>query len=175
MDTLYFYSKSKDAAPGKGAREQVADPMAYAALAKIKDWRKVLSNFHLGEPFSYMGRRWRTIEHAFQAMKLRLADEDKFHQLSMDSGSEVGLSGDGLAAQKKRKWVVLTPEQLKHWHAMSDATMAEIAKAKYAADPHAREVLFATGKAQLWHLVTRGKPVRFEHLEKLRTTLKKCF
>lgn len=175
MDSLYFYSKSKDAAPGKGAREQVADPKAYAELAGIPDWRKVLSNFHAGEPFSYMGKRWKTIEHAFQAMKLRLVDEDKFHQLSIDSGSEVGLAADGLAARKKRKWVVLNPEQLARWNAQSDAVMAEIAKAKYAADPHARKVLFATGKAQLWHLVPRGKPIRFEHLEKLRSTLKKCF
>lgn len=53
-DILCFYSKSKDARPGKGAGETVADPSAYTALAAIKDWRKLLSNFHVA-PFVYKG------------------------------------------------------------------------------------------------------------------------
>jgi predicted NAD-dependent protein-ADP-ribosyltransferase YbiA (DUF1768 family) len=171
-DALFFYSKSKDAAPGSGANERVADPAAYAELARMAHWRRMLSNFHAGEPFDFRGRRYRTIEHAFQAAKLALTDDAKAYQLSMDSGSDVGLSQDGGEARKKRKWAVLDAEQLATWDSRSLSVMAEIAAAKYAADGEARRVLLATGRAQLWHVVPRGRPARFEHLEKLRENLR---
>lgn len=172
-DKFYFYSKSKDAKVGKGVHEEVRDVSDYSELSKIKDWRKVLSNFHPSqEPFLYKGYHWRSIEHAYQASKIGLVREDLFYQFTIESKSELGLSEDGAAAQKKRKWVVLPADVLKKWIAMSDQVMEEIALAKYSSDEEARAVLLATGKAQLWHLVTRGKPVRFTHLERIRTLLR---
>ena len=47
LDKLYFHSKSKDSVPGKGVNEIVKDLKVYEELQKIKDWRKVLSNFHI--------------------------------------------------------------------------------------------------------------------------------
>ena len=54
MDTLYFYSKSADKKPGKGANETVHDDSKYEKLSQTKDWRKVLSNFHCS-PFEFEG------------------------------------------------------------------------------------------------------------------------
>jgi hypothetical protein len=42
----------------------------YPELAQLKDWRKVLSNFHV-DPFEYEGHTYRSIEHAFHAAKLK--------------------------------------------------------------------------------------------------------
>ena len=64
MDRLYFYSKSADKKPGQGANEVVSGD--YTELAKIKDWRKVLSNFHYC-PFVFEGKTYNTIEHVFQS------------------------------------------------------------------------------------------------------------
>lgn len=50
--------------------------------------------------------------------------------------------------------------------------MAEIARAKYSQCADARRVLLATRNAQLWHIVPRSKPVRFHHLEAIRTSLR---
>ncbi len=85
--------------------------------------------------------------------------------------------GDGALAQKKRKLVKLTPEQLIVWSGMSIETMKSIAIAKYTQNPGsiASTVLKNTKDAELWHIVTsRGKPselVRFEHLEYIRSSL----
>jgi predicted NAD-dependent protein-ADP-ribosyltransferase YbiA (DUF1768 family) len=171
-DRLCFYSRSADGkAPGKGAGEHVADPRAYRALAGIKGWRKVLSNFHAGAPFEFRGRTYRTIEHAFQAAKIAIADPAKAHLFSLDSGDAIG-RGDGGVAQKHRKLVRLDGAQLARWDAVKDAVMAAAAEAKYAACAEARRVLCATGAAELWHIVGRGAPpARFAHLERIRARL----
>jgi hypothetical protein len=47
--------------------------------------------------------------------------------------------------------------------------MEQAAIAKYRQCPEAMNVLKLTGKAQLWHIVARKQPVRFKHLERIRT------
>lgn len=170
-DKLYFYSGSKDLPPGAGKNEHVDDPGLYADLANIKDWRKILSNFHVC-PFQVKIARkiltFNTIEHAFQASKIALVDFDKAYTFSIESASVLGL-GDGLAARKARKLVVLNDVALKVWDEISQHVMAELAALKYQECPEARRVLKATQNAQLWHIVMRSKNhTRFEHLEKLR-------
>lgn len=172
MDCFYYYSKSRDVLPGRGANEHVEDMGKYESLSKIKDWRRILSNFHAGEPIFYEGLHWKTIEHAFQARKLKIVSYEKFFQLSIESGSEVGLADDGLAARKKRKWAILSGDALNEWFRISDIVMEEISSIKYKVDKNAREVLLATGNAQLWHIVPRSAPIRSEYLEKIRDKLR---
>lgn len=113
-----------------------------------------------------------TIEHAFQAAKIALADARRAEEFAVESGTALGL-GDGAAAQRARKLVRLTPDMLRAWDAMKDEMMAAVAAAKFKACPEAAADLAATGNAQLWHLVThRGKAsslVRFVLLERIRT------
>lgn len=168
-DILRFSSRSPDKAPGKGAGEAVADPTAYAALARFPNRRRVLSNFHVG-PFEFEGRTYRTIEHAFQSRKIRLVDPAAAALFSLESGSELAC-GDGLAARRARKLVVLPPEKIREWDAMSADVMRQIAAAKYGQCAAARAVLRATEQAQLWHVAPRMKPVRFEHLEVIRSLM----
>ncbi len=165
-DNLFFYSKSKDVAPGKGANEQVAVPSSYSNLSGVKHWRQVLSNFHYS-PFQYDGYTWNTIEHVFQAKKIALANPEKAFWFTVESGHEIG-KGDGIIARKNRKLVVLSKEHLEAWGKMKDRIMYEAALEKYRQNKSAAEVLKATNKAELWHIVMRGKPERFVHLEAIR-------
>lgn len=170
-DTLYFYSQSADKAPGKGANESVANPAAYRKLAQRPGWRRVLSNFHVC-PFLFEGAHYRTVEHAFQAAKIRLADPQAARAFTVESGTELGVRGDGLDARKQRKMVRLDPRQLAAWNAMSARVMARAQAAKFAQCEGAREVLLDTQQAQLWHVMPRAKPVRFADLERVRDRLR---
>lgn len=169
-DKLAFYSKSKSTLPGKGTNEHVSNPSLYSTLASIKDWRKILSNFHVC-PFEYQDRTWNSIEHVFQGLKIAIADPDKAEYFTIDSGHSIG-QGDGLEARKHRKLVTLTPQQLKTWNLEKNDVMFESALEKYRVCEEALEVLLATGDAELWHIVSRGQPVRFEHLERVRRMLR---
>ena len=166
-DVLRFFARSKDAPPGKGVGERVKDPGQYELLARTPNWRHVLSNFHVA-PFQYGGLTYRSVEHAFQAAKIALVDPHAAKQFSVESGTVLGERGDGLDARKHRKMVVLSPTDIARWDSCSQEVMAQIAEAKYAQCPQAREVLEATRDAQLWHAAPRMAPVRFHHLERIR-------
>jgi predicted NAD-dependent protein-ADP-ribosyltransferase YbiA (DUF1768 family) len=166
MDSFSFYSKSADKKPGKGANEFVADPEKYTELSKIKDWRKVLSNFHVS-PFVFEGKWYNTIEHVFQSKKIALVDPVKADFFTLLNGHEIG-QGDGLVAQKNRKLVVLKNPDLDTWFRISGDVMERAAIAKFSQCPEAMHVLQLTGDAELWHVVSRKKPVRFLHLEGIR-------
>ena len=166
MDSFSFYSKSADKKPGKGVNEFVSIPEKYIEISKIKDWRKVLSNFHVS-PFVFEGKRYNTIEHVFQSKKIALVDPAKADFFTLESGHEIG-QGDGSVAQKNRKLVVLQKPELDTWFRISGNVMEKAAIAKFTQCPEAMYVLKLTGDAELWHIVSRKKPVRFLHLEKIR-------
>ena len=168
QDRLYFFSRSKDVAPGRGVNE-IADVKNYLELAKVKEWRKRLSHFDATIPFRFEGATYRTIEHAFQAKKIGLLDPEKAKLFTIESGHEIGL-GDGQMAQKNRKLVKLSPELLGQWAQIQPAFLLAVAEAKWRLDP---EVLLLTGDAQLFH-IQRAKPAaRFLHLEKARHALRR--
>jgi len=169
-DKLYFYSQSRDAVVGRGANEVVSDPSQYRELAITPHWRRILSNFHVC-PFLFRGFTYRTIEHVFQAMKIAIASPARADEFTVESGTVLG-SGDGLVARKARKLVLLTSEQQRQWAREQYAVLSEAAEAKYSTCPEAKEVLLATGCAQLWHIVSRSQPIRFTHLEELRRRLR---
>jgi predicted NAD-dependent protein-ADP-ribosyltransferase YbiA (DUF1768 family) len=73
----------------------------------------VLSNFWPAE-FTLQGRTYRTVERAFQAAKIALADPALAEQFALESGTELARA-DGAAARKHRKLVLLDDAQLRHW------------------------------------------------------------
>ena len=165
-DKFFFFSRSTDKPPGEGSNE-IGDPGEYAALARLSDWRQTLSNFHVAT-FCWRGYTWNSIEHAFQAMKIGLQDQDKAFQFTVESGHFIG-KGSGWTAQKHRKCVILTQDNIDHWTRTCQSVMQGAATAKYAQSAAASEVLDATGDAELWHIVPRGRAPRFGHLESIRT------
>jgi len=53
-DVFVFKSNSADKAPGKGVNEHLVKGHTYTELSKIKDWRRMLSNFDVAE-FDWSG------------------------------------------------------------------------------------------------------------------------
>jgi hypothetical protein len=116
--------------------------------------------------------KYRTIEHAFQAMKFMTVGEKEIaFKFTVESGDPIG-RGDGFVARANRKIVTINARWMTLWDLRSQMEMAKIAEAKYASDEYAREILRLTGTAQLWHVGLRGAPdVRFTHLESIRAKL----
>jgi ribA/ribD-fused uncharacterized protein len=171
-DRLYFFSGSADAPPGLGVHERVAGTARFAELAGMGHWRRMLSNlwpadFTLGE------RTYRTVEHAFQAAKIALVDPALAERFALESGTELA-RGDGAAACKNRKLVVLDDAQLRRWDGRKHAVMRDAMLAKFSRYERLRAVLLATLPAELWHGTGRGQPpARIHDMETIRDTLRR--
>lgn len=176
MDQLVFCSKSKNADPGAGIHEKTED--CYDELKKYDNWRKQLSNFDCSVEFMFNNYRYRSVEHAFQGTKISLADKSKGFLFTIDSGHTIGQS-DGAIAQKNRKLLKLSPEQITEWNKISCQVMEDATYAKYGHalqnNNHIIKMLLATKNSKLIHLqLQRGKPsklIHFKHLEDIRTAL----
>lgn len=169
MDKLFYFSKSQDKLPGKGANEFVQNSTLYTELSNIKDWRKILSNFYIS-PFVYHEKTYHSVEHAFQSEKIRLVNQEKGDWFSLESNHEIG-KGDGLIARKNRKLVVLTKDQLQKWDSIKSKIMQDILFCKFSQVPYANHVLKLTKNAELWHSGGREKPSRQYELENVRRQL----
>ena len=180
-DTLVFRSNSADKAPGKGVHEFVANVADYAELAAIKNFRRYLSNFDSSVTFTWQGQfdrpyTFRSIEHAFHAAKIHLANPTEALKFNVESGHPIG-AGDGEVARRHRKLVKLTEEQLAVWDSQAWDITASVATAKFTQNQTSTpsRVLKATGGAKLVHLATaRGKPselIQFTHLENIRENI----
>jgi hypothetical protein len=174
-----FKSNSADKAPGKGVNEHLVKGQTFTELSKIKDWRRMLSNFDVAE-FDWTGEgvlpepfppttRWNSIEHAFQGSKHWWKGHKK-EALRFTMAGDIG-KGDGAEAQKNRKLVKI--DDMDGWDELSWKVMASAAEAKYIQNPERMRMLKATAPAELFHLTTqRGKKsdiVPFKHLEYIRT------
>ena len=171
-DRLYFFSGSADLPVGQGVHEQVADAARYSELACVPHWRRMLSNFWPAD-FTLGQHTYRTVEHAFQAAKIALVDPMLAERFALDSGTELA-HGDGVAARKHRKLVLLDQAQLRRWDEDKHAVMREAMLAKFGQHEPLRAVLLATLSAQLWHGTGRGQPpARIHDLEAIRDTLRR--
>lgn len=168
-DKLFYYSKSKDVEPGKGINEYINDPSKYEILSKIKDWRKILSNFYVS-PFTWNGKTWNSVEHAFQGSKIALADPEKGEWFALESGHKIG-QADGFEARKNRKLVLLGPNELKEWNRIKSGIMESILYEKYIQVPLAGRVMIETDVAELWHSPGRANPERQLEMENVREKL----
>lgn len=188
-DRLFFFSKSADKAPGKGSNERVADPAAYAALAARTNWRQALSNFWVAPFTGPDGHRYNTVEHYFQAKKLYIAlgPERFFQEQSMQPFEATYLfrtfcldapdaapsaSEGGAAAQKRRKMIYLAEPELTLWDARRENVMFDAQLAKFSQNDELKEILLATGNAELWHGAARQPPARMLSLERVREALR---
>jgi ribA/ribD-fused uncharacterized protein len=169
MDIIFYYSKSSDKQVGCGVHESIQNKENYKELDNIKNWRQILSNFYIA-PFKYKNKTYRSVEHAFQAEKISLVNDDKANWFCIESNHEIGL-GDGLIARKNRKLVILNNATLKLWDENKSKIMQEIMYAKFSQNELPKNVLLLTNKAQLWHAAAREKPARQYELESVRTKL----
>ena len=158
-DKLYFYSGSKKVPAGRGKNEVVTSTYDLPL-----DFRQQLSNFYSGRKFPYNGRWYRSIENAFQATKFARAG---YPEIARKFEDEHDWS-TGEQARANRKAVNLPKEFFSDWNQME--VLADIAHSYYQSE-EACEFLRKTKNAELWHVVPRGKPVRFTFLEEIRSRL----
>ena len=177
ISQIFFYSKSADNLPGEGPRETwLFDKNMFKGNFEhtpYKNWRRHLSNFDV-LPFTWSGKRFNTIEHAFQYAKIRLVDATEAYKFTLDSETELG-KADGVEAQKMRKIVKLSMQMIGKWNTISKRIMASAAREKYLqnAGSLSSHILKLTQDAELWHIVSRKKEAdRFQHLEEIRKMLK---
>jgi hypothetical protein len=168
-DKLFYYSKSKDVPAGYGVNEFVSDKKSYTQLNEISNWRKILSNFHVAK-FKYEDYSYSTVEHCYHAQKFSLVSKKMAFKFTIESDHAFG-KGDGLAARKRRKLLILTKEQLEEWEKIKYKTTKAICLAKYNQVPIYKKVIDLTNKAELWHIVMRSTPVRTAYLEEIRDSL----
>ena len=169
-DKLFYYSKSSNKKAGKGVNEFVSNYNEYDELNKIKDWRKMLSNFYVAE-FNYNGNTYYTAEHAFQAKKIELVDSAKAYFFCIESGNIIGTTKDGNIARKNRKLVILDDESIKIWNKIKHNIMKEILICKFTQNKELSNVLLLTKKAILLH-GAKGIPISRQYdLEEVRNSL----
>ena len=166
-DKLYFFSKSRDAAPGKGTNEYTESLQNYEKLSQIPRWRQILSNFSDDCKVKSSGLTYQTIEHAFQAAKIQIVDPAAAFVFAIESGSTLSRSG-GAEAQKQRKMRKLTDEQLCMWKQQQMPLLQDLWEYKAHHSKLFRQVLMATNSAELWHVQNRKPAQRWVELEAVR-------
>jgi len=186
-----FYSRSQNKAPGKGAGEKIPseDESRFINLKAIKNWRKVLSNFYVGEPIHYDGLTWASVEHLYHALKFKKGNPEFYKKFSLESNSPFsklpvmakaagGKSGvytthkkdaDG---KKRTEKIILRNENIKadsdFWDRKKEA-MESALRAKFMSDGVPKDVLLKTLDAKLMHYLGRGQGTElWEHLMKIR-------
>lgn len=118
--------------------------------------------------FKWNGYTWRTVEHAFQAHKF-LDIPSVYAEFTMEHDPKT----DGHWARKNRKRLVLNHSQLRDWDSSKQEVMEQLWHEKFKQDKKARDVLIATGDAELWHSAPRMAAERWTGLETLRAQLRR--
>ena len=178
-DKLYYFSKSSDKPPGKGVNENVSKSDQYKSLSKIKDWRKMLSNFYIS-PFKLDGEIFGLVEHYYQGNKFFFNNKNFYKKFTWNSNSI--FSKDSLISKSagsksgKYKNKLIRPSNVKIDPKFFDYQNKIFIKAmfsKFTQNKQLMNVLLNTGNAQLWHGTRGVKPARIYTLEKVRNCIRK--
>lgn len=178
---LQFYSKSADKPlPGKGAGERNTNTADFSELAKIKGWRKILSNFYLA-PFKLDGRTWNTVEHYYHANKFRSGNPEFYNLFTVESNSDI--SKDPAFAKSaggktgiSKKYGYKRPKNVNidsdfFSSGRNKIVMENAQRAKYTQNKLPRKVLWNTKNAMIKHFVRGRDPLISYDLMKIRAEL----
>ncbi len=108
---------------------------------------KFLSNF-AGSPFTWRGREWKTVEHAFQAAKCLTDAESEMIR--------------GCLTPREAKRMGRTVQLRPDWEEIKESVMLDLVRLKFRQNRKLAEKLLLTGTAKLvegnrWHDNTWGK------------------
>ena len=200
-DTVfYFHSGSANKKPGKAIGKTIQEKIKdediskFKELEKIKDWRKVLSNFYTKPKedekvvplFELDGLKWASVEHYYHANKFKKNNPDFYRLFAINSGSQImddpkkALGAGGKTGRIKGKQ--FRPREIVMDEDFEDGKNKEIVmekgqQAKFEQDELAKQVLLATKDAKLVHYIkSRGTPkdpVVFYDTMRIRHRLKK--
>ena len=178
-----FYSKSNGKPlPGKGAGEfiPIGREIEFSELAQIPEWRKKLSNFWGENEMLIDGKRWKSVEHFYQASKFKEGYPDFYLQFSLDSGSDISkdpsLAKAAGGKTGKRGKDVLRPKHIvmdKDFDKSRDKIMEKAQYVKFTSNDGLKKLLKATGKAKLAHFRRGDDPEVFYTMMRVRNLLEK--
>lgn len=178
VSKFVYYSKSSDKPPGYGAGESLANHSDYfVCLSKIKDWRKVLSNFFLTE-IEYDQLHFASAEHAWHYAKYKSIGQLTVAQrFSLESKDPIAnLPPDKvkvLAGKNKRiSLYVMNLSEIVIWERIRDKCVYDILYNKFSKSIFLADMLCHTRDAELWHFMgrTKGSERNFI-LEQIRSDL----
>lgn len=194
LDKLQFWYKSSDRQPGKGKGEFISSIKNYIPLSKIKDWRKMLSDFYFS-PFILDGKTWATVEHFYQASKFRdpnnIVNFDYYNSFSMESNSP-------WSRDPKKAWIagqvgkpnikgsipiikidnIALPNNLTILNNFDSNKIGKKAItialfAKFTQNDNLKNVLLHTNNAELWSFKNKGQnPEYYDHLMNIRNCIR---
>ena len=177
-----FYSKSKDLEPGKGSGESIPDDKIseFKDLSKIKNWRKMLSNFYEKE-FTLDNKKWLSVEHYYQGAKFKKENPEFYEKFSLDSGSDIskdanlaksagGKSGKYKGKQIRPTHVKIDKDFFKNGRSSEEMKNAQ--REKYNQNKELKEMLILTKDAKLTHFSRGSPPIDFTETMELRNEFK---
>lgn len=175
-----FHSKSPDKYPGTHSTKTWSEKMPvqqkgeFEELSKIKNWRRMLSNFAVAPFKDDTDKQWQTVEHYFHAHKFMKNNPEFADKFSLNSGSEIcqdparaktvgGKSGKYLdIVDGKRRYIQFRPKDVVMEEGFYDVSDGGQSKAerimekgqmfKYSQNTDAKNVLLLTKNAKLLHL-----------------------
>jgi len=173
-----FYSKSRDLEPGKGSGEKIPDDKIpeYEELSKIKNWRKMLSNFYESE-FTLDDKRWLSVEHYYQGAKFKKENPEFYEQFSLDSDSDISkdpnLAKSAGGKSGKSKGKLIRPSNIKmdkdfFLDNRSSNEMKRAQREKYKQNEELKRMLLLTKDAKLTHFSRGSPPIVFNETMELR-------
>lgn len=182
LDTIYdkdivfmFYSKSQNAAAGKGSGETIPSNklIDFKNLNKINDWRRKLDDSWNKAKFKLDGHYWASVEHYYQASKFKKGFPDFYLQFSLDSkDSKISedvalakLAGGKKSNEYRPKSVIIDPD---FYGERNIEERTEALRAKFQQNIDLREMLLLTYPAKLTHFVRRSPAEVDEPLMRIR-------
>jgi hypothetical protein len=174
-----FYIQSMDTKPGKGSKEKIPAEkiIDFMYLSKIKDWRRKLDDKYTDAPFKLDGHRWTSVFHYMCGCHFKKGYPDFYLQFSLDSGSDI--SNDVELAKYavdtgKFKTRILRPKGVKKdvdFVVREEEEREEAVRAKFTQNEDMKNILIATKRALLNHVIRRNPSVPDVILMKIRNTL----
>ena len=181
-----FHDKAnKKLKPGKGDNEKIDSSKIheYSDLAVVKDWRKMLDDDY-ASIFTLENKKWKTVEHYYQAAKFKKHNPHFYNQFSLDDtksdiAKDVGLAkaaGSQYGLYKKgRKDIPVRPNTINidpdFYGARKTEERERALYAKFSQNQELKYMLIATKNSVLQHFIPKQKAEKDYLLMKVRAQL----
>jgi predicted NAD-dependent protein-ADP-ribosyltransferase YbiA (DUF1768 family) len=170
---LTFYDKSNGShRPGKASHEKINSDKIheYKHLMSFKDWRKKLDD-DWASTFQIDGKKWKTVEHYYQAAKFKKHSPHFYNQFSLDDASSdiatdvtiAKAAGSQKGVFKKgKKEIPLRPQDVRidpdFYGSRQKEEREKALYAKFSQNEELKQILLSTNNSLLQKYIPKRKP-----------------